>query len=79
MRELVAALIDASPVPCVPGCELELPAYYDSSQQTIFVKKEMCIRDRGIVSKDYTGLETCVIEIPESIKFATYALSLIHI
>ena len=29
--------------------------------------------DKGIVSKDYTGLETCVIEIPESIKFATYA------
>ena len=30
---------DASPVPCVPVDELELPAYYDSSQQTIFVKK----------------------------------------
>lgn len=29
--------------------------------------------DRGIVNKDYNGLETCVIEIPESIKFATYA------
>ena len=39
MRELVSALIDASPVPCVPVDELELPAYYDSSQQTIFVKK----------------------------------------
>lgn len=39
MRELVSALIDASPVPCVPVNELELPAYYDSSQQTIFVKK----------------------------------------
>lgn len=39
MRELVSALIDASPVPCVPVGELELPAYYDSSQQTIFVKK----------------------------------------
>ncbi len=31
--------------------------------------------DKGIVSKDYTGLETCVIEIPESIKFATGYLS----
>ena len=38
-RELVSALIDASPVPCVPVDDLELPAYYDSSQQTIFVKK----------------------------------------
>lgn len=39
MRELVSALIDSSPVPCVPVDELELPAYYDSSQQSIFVKK----------------------------------------
>lgn len=39
MRELVSALIDAGPVPCVPVDDLELPAYYDSSQQTIFVKK----------------------------------------
>ena len=39
MRELVSALIDASPVLCVPVDELELPAYYDTSQQTIFVKK----------------------------------------
>ena len=39
MRELVSDLIDASPVPCVPVDDLELPAYYDSSQQTIFVKK----------------------------------------
>lgn len=38
-KELVSALIDASPVSCVPVGELELPAYYDSSQQTIFVKK----------------------------------------
>ena len=38
MRELVSALIDASPVPCVPVDDLELPAYYDSSQQTIFIK-----------------------------------------
>lgn len=40
MRELVSALIDASPVPCVPVDDLELPAYYDSSQQTIFVKRD---------------------------------------
>ena len=39
MRELVSALLDASPVPCVPVDDLELPAYYDGSQQTIFVKK----------------------------------------
>lgn len=39
MRELVSALIDTSSVPCVPVDELELPTYYDSSQQTIFVKK----------------------------------------
>ena len=39
MRELVSALIAASPLPCVPVDDLELPAYYDSSQQTIFVKK----------------------------------------
>ena len=39
MRELVSALLDASPVPCVPVGDLELPAYYDGSQQTIFVKK----------------------------------------
>ena len=26
MRELVSALIDASPVPCVPVDDLELPA-----------------------------------------------------
>ena len=29
--------------------------------------------DKGIMNKDYKGLETCVIEIPESIKFATYS------
>lgn len=39
MRELVSALIDASPVPCVPVGELELPAYYDSSQQTILSRR----------------------------------------
>lgn len=35
-----------------------------------FVKE---IFDRGICSKDYTGLETCIIELPESINFANYA------
>ena len=38
MRELVSALIDASPVPFVPVGDLEMPAYYDSKQQTIFIK-----------------------------------------
>ena len=33
MRELVSALIDASPVPFVPVADLEMPAYYDSEQQ----------------------------------------------
>ena len=38
MRELVSAMIDASPVPFVPVADLEIPAYYDSKQQTIFIK-----------------------------------------
>ena len=38
MRELVSAMIDASPVPFVPVDDLEIPAYYDSKQQTIFIK-----------------------------------------
>ena len=38
MRELVSAMIDASPVPFVPVADLEMPAYYDSKQQTIFIK-----------------------------------------
>ena len=38
MRELVSAMIDASPVPFVPVANLEIPAYYDSKQQTIFIK-----------------------------------------
>ena len=50
MRELVSALIDASPVPCVPVNDLELPAYYDSSQQTIFVKKGTV---RGSTVREY--------------------------
>ena len=38
MRELVSAMIDASPIPFVPLADLEIPAYYDSKQQTIFIK-----------------------------------------
>ena len=38
MRELVSAMIDASPVSFVPMDDLELPAFYDSPQQTIFIK-----------------------------------------
>ena len=38
MRELVSAMIDASPVPFQPVDDLELPAYYDSEQQTIFIR-----------------------------------------
>lgn len=38
MRELVSAMIDASPVPFQPMDNLELPAFYDSGQQTIFIR-----------------------------------------
>ena len=38
MRELVSAMIDASPVSFVPVDTLELPAFYDKEQQTIFVR-----------------------------------------
>ncbi|MEY8496120.1 hypothetical protein AALC16_24430 [Lachnospiraceae bacterium 29-91] len=38
MRELVSAMIDASPVSFVPMDDLELPAFYDSQQQTIFIR-----------------------------------------
>ena len=38
MRELVSALSDASPVPFVPVADLEMPAYYDSEQQSIFIR-----------------------------------------
>ena len=38
MRELVSAMIDASPVSFVPVDDLELPAFYDSAQETIFIK-----------------------------------------
>ena len=38
MREFVSALIDASPVPFVPVADLEMPAYYDSEQQSIFIR-----------------------------------------
>lgn len=39
MRELVSAMIDASPVPFQPVDSLEMPAYYDSEQQAIFIRK----------------------------------------
>ena len=38
MRELVSAMIDASPVPFQPVDDLELPAFYDSEQQSIFIR-----------------------------------------
>ena len=38
MRELVSAMIDASPVPFQPVDDLELPVFYDSEQQTIFIR-----------------------------------------
>ena len=38
MRERVSAMIDASPVQFQPVDELELPAFYDSEQQTIFIR-----------------------------------------
>lgn len=38
MRELVSALIDASPVGFQPMDDLEMASYYDSSQQTIFIR-----------------------------------------
>ena len=38
MRELVSWMIDASPVSFVPMDDLELPAFFDSAQQTIFIK-----------------------------------------
>lgn len=41
MRELVSAMIDASPVSFVPVDDLEMPAFYDSGQQTIFIRTGM--------------------------------------
>ena len=38
IRELVSAMIDVSPVGFQPVEKLELPAFYDSSQQVIFVR-----------------------------------------
>lgn len=38
MRELVSALIDASPVPFQPVDDLEVASFYDNSQQTIFIR-----------------------------------------
>jgi len=41
MRELVSALIDASPVPFKPMDDLEVAAFYDSSQQMIFIRTDL--------------------------------------
>lgn len=41
MRELVSAMIDASPVGFQPVDDLELPAFYDSKQQTIFIRTDL--------------------------------------
>lgn len=41
MRELVSAMIDASPVGFQPVDDLELPAFYDSKQQTIFIRIDL--------------------------------------
>lgn len=41
IRELVSAMIDASPVDFQPVDELEIPAYYDSSQRIIFIKTDL--------------------------------------
>lgn len=38
IRNMVSALIDASPVAFHPVNDLELPAFYDADQQTIFVR-----------------------------------------
>lgn len=38
MRDLASAMIDASPANFQPVEELEVPAFYDSSQQTIFIR-----------------------------------------
>lgn len=48
--------------------------YYRALTKTLeemdYVKKFF---DKGIMEKDYSGLETCIIELPESINFANYA------
>lgn len=41
MRELISALIDASPVPFQPVDNLEMAAFYDSMQKTVFIKTGM--------------------------------------
>ena len=48
MRELVSAMIDARPVPFVPVDDLEIPAYYDSKQQTIFIKTGLTEEQRFV-------------------------------
>ena len=41
MRELLAALIKASPVEFQPIDDIEVPAYYDPSQRIIFLSKDL--------------------------------------
>lgn len=41
MWELVSAMIDASPVGFQPVDDLELPAFYDNKQQTIFIRTDL--------------------------------------
>jgi len=41
MRELISALIEASPVGFQPIDDLEVTAYYDDTQQIIFLKKDL--------------------------------------
>ena len=56
MRELVSAMIDASPVSFVPVDDLELPAFYDSAQQTIFIKTGLNEEQRfGSMAKEVSA------------------------
>lgn len=57
MRELVAALVDASPVPFVPVDDLELPAFYDSSQEATFVRKGLSEQELFVGMAQETGEE----------------------
>jgi len=55
MRELVAALEDASPVPFVPVDDLELPAFYDNSQEATFVRKGLSEQELFVGMAQETG------------------------
>lgn len=56
MRELVAALEDASPVPFVPVDDLELPAFYDNSQEATFVRKGLSEQELFVCMAQETGV-----------------------